>query len=87
MKDSLTKEELDSILVGKKKTIKVNSIWDYRKDHLGRPALYHRVGGMRIGMPHLTANECEPEEFKAALKIIKQIQEEINVREADDTVD
>ena len=80
MKDSLTKEELDAILLGKKRTVKVNSIWDYKKDHLGRPALFNRVGRMRTAMPHLTATDVEPDEFKSALKIIKQIQEEINVR-------
>lgn len=87
MKDNLTKEELDAILLGKKRTVKVDSIWDYKKDHAGRPALFNRIGGMRIAMPHLTATNRESDEFRSALKIIKQIQEEIDVKETDDTVD
>lgn len=86
MKDSLTKEELNDILRGKKRTVKVNSIWDYRKDHRGRPALFNRIGGMRTAMPHLTATDRESDEYRSALKVIKQIQEEINVRESNDTV-
>lgn len=86
MKDSLTKEELDAILLGKKRTVKVDSIWDYKKDHAGRPALFNRIGGMRTAMPHLTATDRESDEFRSALKIIKQIQEEVNVRESNDTI-
>jgi len=86
VKDSLTESELDDILAGKKKTVKVDSIWDLKKDHAGRLALFNRIGGMRTAMPHLTATDREPEEFHAALKIIKQIKEAIDVRESADTV-
>jgi len=75
MKDSLTKDEIVSILAGKKRTIKIDSIWDYKADYNGRIALFNRVGKMRIAMPHLELFEKERDEFKAALKIIKQIQE------------
>ena len=82
MKDNLTEEEMSAILKGKKKTVKVDSIWDLKKDHKGRIALFNRIGGMRTAMPHLTATDRESEEFKLALKIIKQIKEAMDVRKS-----
>lgn len=79
MKDTLTDDEVDRILSGKKRTIKINGIWDFKKEHLGRIALFNRSGNMRIPMPHLIANANESEEFKCALKIIKQIQAVIDL--------
>lgn len=80
MKDNLTNEELERIISGDKKTVKVDSIWDFKRSYLGTIALTHRIGNMRYALPHLKGNECEPEEFKAALKIIKQINKAMNGR-------
>ena len=74
MKDKLTDDEVANILSGKKRTVKINNIWDFKKSYLGRIALFSRAGGIKIPMPHLSALDNEPEEFKCALKIIKQIQ-------------
>lgn len=81
MKDTLTGEELLGILSGKKKTVKVDSIWDFKSSYgiNGCIALVHRIGRMRYALPHLIATEVESDEFKAALKIIKQIQKEKEV--------
>lgn len=76
MKDTLTDAELLGILSGKKTTVKVDSIWDFKSSYgiNGCIALVHRIGRMRYALPHLVAEVEEPDEFKAALKIIKQIQ-------------
>ena len=78
MKESLTEEEIERILAGTKRTVKVSTIWDYKKEYNGTIALINRAGGMKIAMPHLEDVEGNPEEFKCALVMIKQIQEAID---------
>lgn len=78
MKEFLTEDEVDKILSGDKRAVKVYSIWDFKKDYNGSIALINRSGGTRIAMPHLDPSEGEPEEFKCALNMIKQVQEAID---------
>ena len=75
MKDSLTEEELKAIVAGTKRTVKINAIWDYKKNYLGGDALFSRSAGYdNVAMPHLKEHENDSEEYRCALSIVRQIQ-------------
>lgn len=74
MKDSLTEDELKAIVTGTKRTVKINAIWDYKKDYLGGDALLNRSAGYdKVAMPHIENHENDSEEYKCALLIVRQI--------------
>lgn len=76
MKNSLTEAELDAIISGTKRTVKINAIWDHKKDYVGGDALFNRSAGYdKVAMPHIKEHKNDSEEYRCALSIVRQIHE------------
>ncbi len=65
-----------SIVIGKKKRIRIKSLWNYVPNYdipSGKvPALKRNIDGCRVAMPHLEMGN-DPAEYEIALKVIKEV--------------
>ena len=78
---------MDDVLIadlaeGRKRTVKLTAIWDYKYPYIGGPSLHCRSSGyVRIAMPKLMAMHHESDEFKEALAIVKEVDKYLKWKE------
>lgn len=74
MTDDISLEDAQKLLAGEKRTVKINAIWDFKKDYCGSVALLTRSAGYnKVAMPHIQGLDSDSEEYRCALSIIKQV--------------
>ena len=74
MTDDISLEDVQKLIDGTKKSVKINAIWDFKKDYCGSVALMTRSAGYnKVAMPHIHELGSDSEEYRCALSIIKQI--------------
>ena len=72
-----------SIVIGKKKRIRIKSLWNYVPNYdipSGKvPALKRNIDSCRVAMAHLEMSN-DPAEYEIALKVIKEVKRLIDGR-------
>ena len=78
-------EKVQQIVEDKKKFIKLDARWAFKPQYelatRTTIALVRLRDGGRVAMPHLEPRRNENEEFKLALRIIKEVEAILNKRE------